>query len=429
MSINKEQRDLGKDEAMIRQKEVMDLYLEKLHHAREEGKKVCYTFIPGNLVEILHCFDVIPVFPEGLGLQMGMRKIGDKYIEVAENEGYSDDICSYVKSSVGMHLMDNIGPYGKKIPEPDFLFLIASSCFTFMKWWEILQKTYDCPVIMLHIPYRYHGHSTKEELKYGVDQFNKVVIPQMEELTGIKFDMDRLKEMLALSRQMEEDIGWVIKSGQNIPSPIEALFQVIYYVGPINTYFRGTREGVDFAGLVRRVVEKRIATKEGPTTPFGTLDTQEYRLAIECGITWDHFREYSKIFYDENAITVAATYTKVSGMFDAGKYHDPDRPFESLIEGNMGCYGANSLLDRIDIMEHYLNDYQCDGFLIGSLKSCKSFSAGQLTMLRELERRTGISGAFFEFDMMDPRYYSGANIKTRIESYFRMIDQNRKAVM
>ena len=47
-------------------------------------------------------------------------------------------------------------------------------------------------------------------------------------------------------------------------------------------------------------------------------------------------------------------------------------------------------------------------------------------MLRELEDRTGIPGAFYEMDMMDPRYFSEANVKTRIDSYFRMIDERRK---
>ena len=124
MSTEKNKRDEGKDDAMLMEKKLMASYIEKVHRAKDEGKKITYTFVPGGLTEILHCFDVIPVFPEVLGLQMGMRRIADQYIEIAENEGYSDDICSYVKSSVGMHLKDNVGPYGRKLPEPDFLFLV-----------------------------------------------------------------------------------------------------------------------------------------------------------------------------------------------------------------------------------------------------------------------------------------------------------------
>nr|MBC8248022.1 2-hydroxyacyl-CoA dehydratase [Deltaproteobacteria bacterium] len=103
-----------------------------------------------------------------------------------------------------------------------------------------------------------------------------------------------------------------------------------------------------------------------------------------------------------------------------------ERPFESMIEHNMTNYCNLSLQDRIKIMENYIKDYQADGFLVGSLKSCKSFAAGQLMMLQELEKRTGIPGAFFELDMMDARYFSEANVRTRLDSYFRMIDEKRR---
>jgi len=49
-------------------------------------------------------------------------------------------------------------------------------------------------------------------------------------------------------------------------------------------------------------------------------------------------------------------------------------------------------------------------------------------MMREIERRTGKPGAFIETDLVDPRYFSAANVKNRLESYFQMIKQKRTAV-
>jgi benzoyl-CoA reductase subunit B len=76
----------------------------------------------------------------------------------------------------------------------------------------------------------------------------------------------------------------------------------------------------------------------------------------------------------------------------------------------------------------YVREYAADGFLINSVKSCNSFSAGQLMILREVERRTGIPGAFIESDLVDPRYFSAANIKNRLESYLQMVDAKRGGV-
>ena len=68
-----------------------------------------------------------------------------------------------------------------------------------------------------------------------------------------------------------------------------------------------------------------------------------------------------------------------------------------------------------------------DGFVVHSVKSCNSFSAGQLHMLREVEKLTGLPGGFIESDLVDARYYGHSNIKNRIESYLQMLAARRGA--
>jgi benzoyl-CoA reductase subunit B len=46
-------------------------------------------------------------------------------------------------------------------------------------------------------------------------------------------------------------------------------------------------------------------------------------------------------------------------------------------------------------------------------------------MLREIEERTGKPAGFIETDLVDPRYFSPANVKNRLESYFQMIEQKK----
>jgi benzoyl-CoA reductase subunit B len=93
----------------------------------------------------------------------------------------------------------------------------------------------------------------------------------------------------------------------------------------------------------------------------------------------------------------------------------------------MGCYTNLNLPSRVEMLARYVREYRADGFLINSVKSCNSFSAGQLHMLREVENRVGKPGGFIESDLVDPRYFSAANIKNRLESYFQMLDQRRPA--
>jgi benzoyl-CoA reductase subunit B len=175
-------------------------------------------------------------------------------------------------------------------------------------------------------------------------------------------------------------------------------------------------------------VEARASQGLGPLTPSGPLDSQKYRLVVEGPPNWTHFREFWRMFSDEGAVVVASTYTKVGGTYDSGFRHDPRDPLGSLAEYCSGCYTNLSLPARVAMLARYVDEYRADGFLIHSVKSCNSFSAGQLTILREVERRTGVPGAFIESDLVDARYFSPANLKTRLESYFQMLDARRAGV-
>ena len=44
-----------------RQKRMIAGHFERLEHAREEGRKVVYTFVPGNLTEIIGSLGMLPV--------------------------------------------------------------------------------------------------------------------------------------------------------------------------------------------------------------------------------------------------------------------------------------------------------------------------------------------------------------------------------
>ena len=126
-------------------------------------------------------------------------------------------------------------------------------------------------------------------------------------------------------------------------------------------------------------------------------------------------------------MVVASTYSKVGGVYDFGFRHDPERPLESLADYCLGCYTNLNFPQRIDMICRYIDEYQADGLLVNSIKSCNSFSAGQLLILREVEKRTGKPAAFIETDLVDPRYFSAANVKNRLESYFQMVKQKRNA--
>ena len=422
--------DIEKEESMLVQKKMIADHFTRLANAKDSGKKVVYTFVPGNLTELMLSFDTLPVLPEINALQSGMRKKSGEYIAEAERHGHSEDVCTYVKCDIGMMLKGNIGPTGEKIPDPDLLLLSYTGCFTFLKWFELLRDRYpDCPVAMLHVPYQGEGEYTPEMVKYVVDQLRKEIIPKFEQITGTDFNEEALKQLLANSAMAEDDLVWVLEAAKNPVSPIDAYFGGVYYIGPIFTSFRGTEGAVEYYKQLRKEVEARVAAGAGPITPDGPMGEQKFRLVVEGPPNWTSFREFWKMFYEEGAVVVASTYTKVGGVYDRGFRHDPDKPLETLAEYCLGCYTNLNLPDRVGMMADYVKQYDADGFLMNSVKSCNSFSSGQLVMLREVEKLTGRAGGFIETDLVDPRYFSASNVKNRLESYFQMLAQKKAALV
>jgi benzoyl-CoA reductase subunit B len=414
-----------KEDSMWKQKEMINANYHELATANERGQKVVSTFVPGNLNELLMCFDMARNLPETNALQNGMRKKSGGMIMEAEKVGHSEDVCTYVKADLGMMMKGNIGPTGEPLPTPDLLMLSYTGCFTFMKWFELVREQYKCETAMLHVPYQGDGIITPNMRDYVVKQLKEDIIPTLERVSGVKFDIDRLRDYMRASAKAEDDLVWVLQSAKNKPSPIDAYFGGVYYIGPIFTAFRGSDAAVDYYGTLRKEIEARLAAGLGPITPEGELKEEKYRLVVEGPPNWTSFREFWKMFYDEGAVVVASTYTKVGGVYDQGFRHDPDNPLESLADYCLGCYTNLNLPTRTDMLAKYVEEYEADGLLINSIKSCNSFSAGQLLMMREVEARTGKPAAFIETDLVDPRYFSAANVKNRLESYFQMINQKR----
>ena len=428
MSTQTTDTEIVKESSMLKQKEMIANNYDKLTSVQESGIKVASTYVPGNLNELIMCFDMLNNLPEINAIQNGMRKKSGGMIMEAEKMGHSEDVCTYVKADIGNMAKGSIAPNGKPMPHPDLLLLSYTGCFTFMKWFELLRDQYGCETTMLHVPYKGDGDSTKNMRDYVVKQLKEDVIPTLEKVSGVKFDIDRLRENLARSAKAEDDLVWVLESAKNKPSPIDAYFGGVFYIGPIFTAFRGTDDAIDYYQLLRKEIEERIAAGKGPITPEGEMGEEKYRLVVEGPPNWTSFREFWKMFYDEGAVVVSSTYTKVGGVYDYdGFRHDPQNPLESLADYCLGCYTNRNLPERVDMIEKYMEDYSADGFLTNSIKSCNSFSAGQLLMMREIENRTGKPAAFVESDLVDPRYFSPSNIKNRLESYFQMIDQKRKA--
>ena len=88
----KKSPSVQKEDAMWLQKEMINANYKDLGEAHAQGRKVAATFVPGNLNELLMCFDFARSLPETNALQNGLRKKSGKFIMDAERDGHSEDV-------------------------------------------------------------------------------------------------------------------------------------------------------------------------------------------------------------------------------------------------------------------------------------------------------------------------------------------------
>jgi benzoyl-CoA reductase subunit B len=398
------------------QRKLVEEYYAGLNPPDGKRKPVAYLLVGGNLTEILRSFGYEVVFPEIVALNCAIKHQSLDNILHAESLGYGLDVCGYVKNDLGLQDLGGQTSFGK-IPRPDLLVCSFSGCYVYVKWWEALAESYDAPLFMFDVPYMREETPRKEDVAYLVSQLWELV-HLLEKRTGQAFDMDALKRVLAESRRAEE--GWVefLRAGRLRPSPIEAYFESIFYMFPINV-LRGTAAAADFYDVVNAEIRTRV--RDGVTP----LPEEKFRVLVEGVPPYTNYRTFWDFFRKWGAVSVVATYPKVGGLFDRGFLHDPSRPFESIAEYSLGAYVNQSWPLRRQIIQDYLKEYEADAVVVHGIKSCRSFTAGQGDLRDWLIHDLKVPTLYIESDHQDPRYFAAAQIKNRMDAFFESLEQRR----
>ena len=402
-------------------------WFAELNRTAEEGSPAAYVFVMGSINEILRTFNLPVVFPEINSLQLAVRRVAHEYLNEAEDYGYSPDICAYVKADVAIQLRGGKHPMGR-IPKPA-LAVLTNACNTYIKWGEIWERMYHIPIFTLDVPgTRAAGTQTwagdpdfENDRRYVQAQLTEL-IGLCEKVTGIKFDIDRLREVMGYANEMSR--GWkrVLEFNQTRPSLFNALTDATIYLGVANS-FRGAPEGGRyFTNLVEEMAHKAAHG-------IGTMTDEKYRLFFVGVPCYPIFRRFNELFTEWGGTFVHSTYLWfASGGANLGFEYDLARPLESLAEGvlisvrnamDSMFYQDRAILDMID-------PYQLDGVVYHPIKSCRTTSAGMADNRRSLMASRDIASLFIESDMMDRRVVSEAQMKNRIDAFFEGLASRRQ---
>ncbi|MFQ5679473.1 MAG: 2-hydroxyacyl-CoA dehydratase subunit D [Gemmatimonadota bacterium] len=420
-------------------KRLFQAWFAELGRAAEREEPTAYVFVMGSLVELLRSFDLHIVFPEINSLQTAVRKVSAEYLSLAEDHGFSPDVCGYVKADYALQLRGGEHPMGR-IPPPS-LAVLTNACNTYIKWAEIWERLYRVPIFTLDVPMtrapiqlvrsgqRGDGPPppappTRADRRYVEGQLREL-IGVCEEVTGRRFDIDRLREILQATNEMGRQWRSLQEANRNVPAPFDAMLEGTIYLGVANG-LRGTPEGVSYFQELREEMSLRIRDGLGP---LGKPATERHRLLFVGVPCYPIFRRFYELFTEWGGTFATSTYTWfASGGLDEPVEYDLRRPIESLAEGLLSGVrrATDSMLFQDAAMLEAIDGYRLDGVVYHPVKSCRTVSTGLASSRRRVLERRDVQCLYLESDMMDQRVVSEAQMKNRIDAFFEGLESRKR---
>jgi len=402
-----------------RLKEVMNANYHRLERAaREEKGRVawCSAISPPELPLALG-FEVY--FPENHGALLGATRTAGEAIPQALAAGYSPEICSYLTSDIGAHLK-GISPLTKAHglsgpPRPDVLISNNSQCREVQDWFAFYSRKWKVPLVTVNSP-RVLARVKESHVRDVAGQLRET-IPILEEVAGTRFDPDRLKETVRLSRACTGRWQEVLERSARSPAPL-TFFDHCIHMAPA-VVMRGRPEALGYYDLLLEEMDE--PGKGGAALPAG-----EPREPGECvrlywdGMPiWGALRYLSRLLGGLGAAVVASTYCN-SWIFPA---LDPEEPFESLARASLECFNVRDEDFKEGYILAQMKRFKAQGIVFHNAKTCPYNTNTRFGLPSRLQAGHGVPVLILDGDVNDLRCFSQEQATTQVEAFVEQIKE------
>jgi benzoyl-CoA reductase/2-hydroxyglutaryl-CoA dehydratase subunit BcrC/BadD/HgdB len=386
-------------------RQVMGQYFKDLAEGPEQGKKTAWCTSVGP-VELLRAMDFNVYFPENHSAMLGAAKMAADLIPLANAQGFSPDICSYLTSDIGSYLkgvtpLQKMGMSGP--PKPDVLVFNTNQCRDVKDWFQWYSRQMDVPCVGIHTP-RSIG-SVDDALVANIAEQTEALVEPLEQVAGIRFDIDRLRETVRLSKQLSVLWKQVLETAANRPSPL-TFFDSTIHMGPA-VVLRGDAAALPYYETLLAELQQRVA--DG----VAAVEGERLRVYWEGMPFWGKLRDMSAQFLQMGACVVASTYCN-SWIFED---LDPAEPFPSMARACSNLFICRSDDRKEDYIAHMVEQFQVDGILYHDSKTCPNNSNNRYGMPQRLRERLGVPFLIVNGDQNDLRLFSEEQTRTNLQAF------------
>jgi benzoyl-CoA reductase/2-hydroxyglutaryl-CoA dehydratase subunit BcrC/BadD/HgdB len=408
MPATSERKDF---EATKKLRGVMGQYFADLSRGAAEGKKTAWCTSVGP-AELLRALGFNVYFPENHGAMLGAARMAADLIPLANARGFSPDICSYLTSDVGSYLKGESPLQKMKLPGPpkaDVLVFNTNQCRDVKDWFQFYAREWNIPCLGVHTP-RALDAVDAPVVSHVARQIEELVEP-LEKIAGRPLDVDRLREVIDLSRQTTVLWKAVLETAANVPSPL-SFFDGTIQMGPA-VVMRGLPEAVEYYKILLAELQGRIAAG------VAAVEGEKFRIYWEGMPIWGKLSTLSAQFLELRMCVVASTYCN-SWIFED---LDPASPFESMAKAYSSIFICRSEDYKEAYIHRMVTKFKADGVLYHDSKTCANNSNNRYGMPQRLQKVLQKPYLVVNGDLNDLRLYSEEQTRTSIEAFVEQMGQ------
>lgn len=374
--------------------------------AKKAGKPVAW--MASNFpIEIPETLGIATVFPENQCAATAARGAGVRMCDVAESEGYSNDICAYARISLAYAKIKE-NPE-QEVAMPDVLLCCSNICNCMIKWYENLSIELGIPMILIDIPSNPDYYPSDAMVEYVTAQFWDAV-HKLEDMFGLKWSDERFKEVARFSSTSSKLWIAATEEGRNVPAPFNG-FDLMNHMAVMVTA-RCKNEAVEAMDTLLGEYKKNV--QEGTST---FRAEEKYRIMTEGIACWPHLRYTATGLKSRGINMVTTIYADGFGFI----YDD----FEGMIRAYCNVVGVVNLEHGTDKRLKLAKQANIEGILVHNNRSCKAWSGYMAEMSRRISKEVGVPVISYDGDQADARVFSEAQYDTRVDGLVEIMDANK----
>ncbi len=379
-------------------------FWHKAYDAQQNGDPIAWINF-GIPTELFYAMDIVPIPVDHISANASVFGLTYKYNDLAK-EKIADYLCSNNTLLLGALLSGDVDP-------PAIMVHPANPCDSNLATYPTYSKYFDYPYFMIDMPYI----TTEKSLDYVANEYKKLIV-LLEEKTGRKLDLDKLRQTMEYSNTTHENVLKLNALREAVPAPYSS-WEVMGECGLLLSCV-GTPELAEYFEKRHAHIKAMVDRGQGHMTP----EEEKIRVVWIYGAPVFDYGIYDWGEKEHGAVLVS----QMNNNFINEPVEDITN-LDSILRGlarklvlmpmTRECGGPweNYLDNSLDLIKRY----KADAAIFGGNHACKSNWAIAKLVKDKIQEEVGIPVCNIELDLFDDRIASSDTIKAQMSQYFDLM--------